>query len=77
MKIYTKLLGQVNLDQARILIDTFIKTADEGLLAVVAQTENDAVVAKEMHKQKSSAKTVGALRYANLAASLTACRQPA
>ncbi|MGV8934947.1 MAG: EAL domain-containing protein, partial [Gallionellaceae bacterium] len=64
------ILGQVNLDQARKLIDTFIKTADDGLLALAAQTENDAVVAKEMHKQKSSAKTVGALRYANLAAAL-------
>jgi EAL domain-containing protein (putative c-di-GMP-specific phosphodiesterase class I)/DNA-binding response OmpR family regulator/HPt (histidine-containing phosphotransfer) domain-containing protein len=65
-----QILGQVNLDQARILIDTFIKTAEEGLQSLVMQTENDAVVAKEMHKQKSSAKTVGALRYANQAAAL-------
>lgn len=65
-----KILGQVNLDQARILIDTFLKTAHEGLVALGPQMENAAVVEKEMHKQKSSAKTVGALRYANLASVL-------
>jgi len=64
------ILGQVNLDQARMLVDTFIHTADEGLQALGAQMDNAVVVAKEMHKQKSSASTVGALRYANLAATL-------
>ena len=64
------ILGQVNLVQARVLVDTFMRTADEGLILLQSQTGNAAVVAKEMHKQKSSAKTVGALRYASLAAAL-------
>lgn len=65
-----QILGQVNLVQARILVDTFMRTADEGLHALSSQMGNTAVVAKEMHKQKSSARTVGALHYANLAAAL-------
>ena len=64
------ILGQVNLAQARILVDTFIRTANEGLKMAGTASENPALVAKEMHKQKSSARTVGALRYANLAALL-------
>jgi len=40
------------------------------LQALSSQIGNPALVAKEMHKQKSSARTVGALRYANLAATL-------
>jgi len=64
------ILGQVNLVQARTLIDTFMRTADEGLLSLSWQTGNAIAVAKEMHKQKSSARTVGALRYATLAAEL-------
>lgn len=64
------ILGQVNLVQARILLDTFMRTADEGLQALSTQMDNAAAVAKEMHKQKSSARTVGALHYANLAATL-------
>lgn len=64
------ILGQVNLVQARILVDTFMRTADEGLEVLSLQMNNAAVVAKEMHKQKSSARTVGALHYANLAARL-------
>lgn len=64
------ILGQVNLQQARIMVDIFIKAADESLQALSKKIENATMVAKEMHKQKSSARTVGALRYANLAAAL-------
>ena len=64
------ILGQVNLQQARILIDTFMRTADEGLQSLSLRANNPVLVAKEMHKQKSSARTVGALRYATLAAML-------
>jgi PAS domain S-box-containing protein len=64
------ILGQVDLEQARLLLDTFMRTAEEGLQALAGQINNPAAVAKEMHKQKSSARTVGALRYANLAALL-------
>ncbi len=65
-----QILGQVNLGQARMLIDTFLTTAAEGLSALSAVADSPVLVAKEMHKQKSSARTVGALRYANLAAQL-------
>ena len=64
------ILGQVNLEQAHILVNTFIRTAAEGLQALSLQMDNPVLVAKEMHKQKSSAKTVGALRYASMAATL-------
>ncbi len=65
-----RILGQVNLMQARILVASFMSTAAEGLDALDMQMTTAAAVAKEMHKQKSSAKTVGALRYANLAVTL-------
>jgi len=65
-----RILGQVDLAQARNLVNTFMHTAAEGLQALSWQTDNPAVVAKEMHKQKSSARTVGALHYASLAATL-------
>jgi EAL domain-containing protein (putative c-di-GMP-specific phosphodiesterase class I)/signal transduction histidine kinase/DNA-binding response OmpR family regulator len=64
------ILGQVNLEQACMLVDTFMCTAAEGLQTLSVQMDNAAAVAKEMHKQKSSARTVGALHYANLAAKL-------
>jgi PAS domain S-box-containing protein len=63
-------LGQVNLAQARVLVDTFMRTAAAGLQALGTQMDNPVLVAKEMHKQKSSARTVGAMCYANLAAAL-------
>lgn len=65
-----QILGQVDLGQARMLIDTFLTTAAEGLSALSTVADSAILVAKEMHKQKSSARTVGALRYANLAAQL-------
>lgn len=65
-----QILGQVDLAQARMLINTFLTTAAEGLSAVSAAADNPVLVAREMHKQKSSSRTVGALRYANLAAQL-------
>jgi EAL domain-containing protein (putative c-di-GMP-specific phosphodiesterase class I)/signal transduction histidine kinase/PleD family two-component response regulator len=64
------ILGQVNLKQARVMVDIFIRAADESLSTLSQPRVTAAVVAKEMHKQKSSARTVGALRYANLAAKL-------
>jgi PAS domain S-box-containing protein len=64
------ILGQVNPQEARVMVELFMRTADESLLALQSQAGNAVVVAKEMHKQKSSARTVGALRYATLAAAL-------
>lgn len=65
-----RVLGQVDLDQARSLIATFIPAARAGLQQLSSQTGDALAVAQEMHKQKSSARTVGALRYAQLAEAL-------
>ena len=64
------ILGQVDLVQARGLIATFLATAGEGLTRLESQTGDRVAVAREMHKQKSSARTVGALLYAQLAEDL-------
>lgn len=65
-------LGQVSLDAARDLVATFLGSAREGLdrLASGGEEVDNAAVSREMHKQKSSARTVGALRYAQRAESL-------
>ncbi|MDP2030874.1 MAG: EAL domain-containing protein [Thiobacillus sp.] len=62
-------LGDTNLEQGRTLVATFIGSAGTGLKQLTSSTESVGV-AHEMHKQKSSARTVGALRYAKLAESL-------
>ncbi|MEQ1528337.1 MAG: EAL domain-containing protein [Methylococcales bacterium] len=63
-----RVLGRVSGEHASELVDTFILSARQGL-AQLRPNENDAV-SKEMHKQKSSARTVGAQRYACLAEAL-------
>lgn len=65
-----RVLGQVNLVHAQELIALFIRSAAEGLAHLATQTEDRDAVAREMHKQKSSARTVGALRYARHATAL-------
>lgn len=65
-----RILGQVNTEQARDLVDTFLLSAREGLAALVAQDHDPVAVAREMHKQKSPARIVGALHYARLAEAL-------
>src|SRR5512139_78923 len=64
-----QVLGEVNVEQGRALVATFLRTAAEGLQQL-ASAPAGAAVAREMHKQKSSARTVGALRYAALAGAL-------
>lgn len=64
-----QILGATNPVQARALIATFIDAAHKGL-AQLGQTASDEEIAREMHKQKSSARTVGALRYAKKAEAL-------
>jgi PAS domain S-box-containing protein len=64
-----QVLGEVNVDQGRTLVATFLRSAGEGLQQLASATEG-AAVAREMHKQKSSARTVGAQRYAKLADAL-------
>ncbi|MBW8328976.1 MAG: EAL domain-containing protein [Thiobacillus sp.] len=63
------ILGDTNEAQARELVATFLRSAASGLDRLAAGA-TAAMVAQEMHKQKSSARTVGALRYAKLAAAL-------
>jgi PAS domain S-box-containing protein len=65
-----RILGQVNSEQAHDLVNTFLKSAREGLASLVARDHDPAAVAREMHKQKSPARIVGALHYASLAEAL-------
>jgi PAS domain S-box-containing protein len=64
-----QVLGDTNAGQGRALVATFLRSAGEGLQQLASATEGTAV-AREMHKQKSSARTVGAQRYAKLAEAL-------
>ena len=64
-----QVLGDVNPEQARALVATFLRAAGEGLRQLAAAS-GDAAMVREMHKQKSSARTVGAQRYAKLAEAL-------
>ncbi|MBU0586928.1 MAG: EAL domain-containing protein [Gammaproteobacteria bacterium] len=64
------ILGQVNLVQARDLVNTFLLTARDGLAALRTGNGDSVAIAREMHKQKSPARIVGALRYAGLAETL-------
>ncbi|KAB2314568.1 EAL domain-containing protein [Betaproteobacteria bacterium SCN2] len=64
-----QILGVARPEQSRALVSTFIEAARQGLLLLTPETAADEV-AREMHKQKSSARTVGALRYARQAEAL-------
>lgn len=61
-----RILGRVSVEQARELIATFLSSAREGLDAL-AQISDANAVSREMHKLKSSARTVGAMHFAKLA----------
>lgn len=65
-----QILGQVQPQQVHELVDIFLTTAREGLTRLTAGTPDASALAREMHKQKSSARAVGALRYAELAEAL-------
>jgi PAS domain S-box-containing protein len=65
-----RVLGQIDPLQARALVEAFIESAEQGLAVLTAQPVDGPVLAREMHKQKSSARTVGAMRYARLAEAL-------
>ncbi|MEO7937532.1 MAG: PAS domain-containing protein, partial [Burkholderiaceae bacterium] len=60
-------LGRVSSTQAGQLLATFIDTAEEGLQRLAGPEPDPAALVREMHRQQSSAQTVGALRYAQLA----------
>lgn len=67
-----RVLGPAGPGHARHLVATFIRSATEGLdrLAQVPVAERGLAVAREMHKQKSAGRTVGAMRYARHAHAL-------
>lgn len=61
-----QVLGRVSSAQARALLTTFIDAVEEGLLRLSDPALDAATLAREMHRQRSSARTVGAMRYAML-----------
>ena len=65
-----RVLGRVSLSQARALLATFVTAAQAGLDDLQARENDPAALGREMHRQQSSARTVGALRYADLAQAL-------
>ena len=65
-----RVLGRVSLSQARALLATFVTSAQAGLDDLQARKGDPAALGREMHRQQSSARTVGALRYADLAQAL-------
>jgi PAS domain S-box-containing protein len=65
-----RILGQANPAQACSLVATFIQSASKELEKLAGSAQDSLLVAREMHKQKSSARTAGALRYARLAEAL-------
>ncbi len=65
-----RVLGRISTSQARALLVTFITAAQAGLDDLQARENNPAGLVREMHRQQSSARTVGALRYADLAQAL-------
>ena len=67
-----QVLGRVSATQARALVDTFLGAARAGLGEARRSGFQNAALLREMHRQQSSARTIGALRYAALAATVEA-----
>ena len=63
-------LGRVSAAQARALLATFLEAAHAGLRELARGSLQAPMLLREMHRQRSSAGTVGALRYAAMAAAL-------
>jgi len=62
-----QVLGRVSTQQARALVATFVDAADEGLRKLAGPRVDPLLVQREMHRQQSSARTVGAFQYAAFA----------
>ncbi len=60
-------LGRVSTAQARKLLATFIDAAEQGLRRLAETEPHAPALVREMHRQQSSARTVGALLYAQMA----------
>jgi len=62
-----QVLGRVSTRQARSLVATFVEAVEEGLRKLCGPHVDPVLVAREMHRQQSSARTVGAFQYADCA----------
>ena len=65
-----RVLGRVSTTQARGLVSTFMAAVQAGLDELRAHAQDPAALVREMHRQQSSARTVGAMHYAGLAQAL-------
>ncbi|MGA8864588.1 MAG: MASE3 domain-containing protein [Gallionella sp.] len=65
-----RILGKTDPKLLQELLATFLISARKGLDALDTRLEDAEAVSREMHKLKSSAKTVGAMRFAQLAEAL-------
>ena len=63
-------LGRTSTAQAHALLATFVDAARAGLKHLELHRDDTAAVVREMHRQQSSARTVGAMAYAGLAHAL-------
>lgn len=59
-------LGGADPKQAKSVVNSFLQAAADGL-AKLTETTATSLIAQEMHRQKSAARAVGAIRYALLA----------
>lgn len=65
-----RIMGDISAEHAAEMVEMFIRLAGEGLARLANQSSDAEALARELHKQKSSARSVGAVRYADLAESL-------
>jgi PAS domain S-box-containing protein len=65
-----RVLGRISSAQAQTLLATFLESSAQGLERLATSPEPSGLLAREMHRQRSSAHTVGALQYAQLAGEL-------
>jgi PAS domain S-box-containing protein len=65
-----RVLGSVSTTQASALLVTFLASTTAGLDALSDHDGSPAALVREMHRQRSAARTVGALQYAELAQKL-------
>ncbi|MBP6443454.1 MAG: EAL domain-containing protein [Gemmatimonadales bacterium] len=59
-----RVLGEVSPEEWRGVLGTFIDSAGQGLRRIAASPGDVPAVARELHKLKSGARTVGAMRFA-------------
>jgi EAL domain-containing protein (putative c-di-GMP-specific phosphodiesterase class I)/signal transduction histidine kinase/DNA-binding response OmpR family regulator len=70
-----RVLGEVSPDEWRGVLGTFIESAREGIKRIAASPGDPNVLARELHKLKSGARTVGAMRFAAHAVTMEQAEQ--